>query len=228
MGTVPACLSRGRRPPPSSPPVGGLRLLVADVARGARRLSLGDRRRARRAASRRSRRRSPRSWGCRLKLSQMIQVGLPTSQFRGDAGADGGKSPGRRQIGNSRGAARSRVGRARRDHPLELPAEPDRRQGRPPPSPPAARSSSKPSEVTPLNAFLLAEVIEARRPARRPSSTSSPGSGRFVGEAIAAPPGRRHGFLHRPPPAPASGSASWPRPTVKPVAMELGGKSAET
>ena len=78
--------------------------------------------------------------GMPLKLSQMIQVGLPTSQF--------GAMPKlmeevawEEEIGNSR-VMREPVGRARRDHPLELPAEPDRAPRSPPPSPPAARSSS--------------------------------------------------------------------------------------
>ena len=64
MGTIPACTAadvdravarRARR----------LRGLVADPARGARRLPERDRRRARRAHATRSRRRSPRSWACR-------------------------------------------------------------------------------------------------------------------------------------------------------------------
>src|ERR1044072_7470809 len=46
----------------------------------------------------------------------------------------------------------------------------------------------KPSEVVPLNAFILAEVIEA---ARLPAGVFNlvPGTGPVVGEAIAGPPG---------------------------------------
>ena len=81
----------------------------------------------------------------------------------------------------------------------------------------------KPSEVTPLNAFLLAEVIEA---AGLPAGVFNlvTGTGPVVGEAIAAHPGvdmvsftgsTRAGKR-------VSELAS---ATVKPVAMELGGKS---
>ena len=81
----------------------------------------------------------------------------------------------------------------------------------------------KPSEVTPLNAFILAEVIEA---AGLPAGVFNlvTGTGPVVGEAIAAHPGvdmvsftgsTRAGKR-------VSELAS---ATVKPVAMELGGKS---
>ena len=46
----------------------------------------------------------------------------------------------------------------------------------------------KPSEVAPLNAFILAEVIDAGRAARRRASTSVSGTGPVVGEALAAHP----------------------------------------
>jgi len=81
----------------------------------------------------------------------------------------------------------------------------------------------KPSEVTPLNAFILAEVIEA---AGLPPGVFNlvTGSGPVVGEAIAAHPGVDMVSF--------TGSTRAGRrvselasATVKPVAMELGGKS---
>jgi acyl-CoA reductase-like NAD-dependent aldehyde dehydrogenase len=81
----------------------------------------------------------------------------------------------------------------------------------------------KPSEVTPLNAFLLAEVIEA---AGLPAGVFNlvTGTGPVVGEAIAAHPGVDMVSF--------TGSTRAGRrvselasATVKPVAMELGGKS---
>ena len=83
----------------------------------------------------------------------------------------------------------------------------------------------KPSEVAPLNAFILAEVIdEVGLPAGVFNLVT--GVGPVVGEAIAAAPRRRHGVASPARPAPASGSPSWPPQTVKRVALELGGKSA--
>jgi aldehyde dehydrogenase (NAD+) len=82
----------------------------------------------------------------------------------------------------------------------------------------------KPSEVTPLNAFLLAEVIEA---AGLPAGVFNlvSGTGPVVGEAIASHPGVDMVSF--------TGStragkrvSELAAATVKPVAMELGGKSA--
>ncbi len=82
----------------------------------------------------------------------------------------------------------------------------------------------KPSEVTPLNAFLLAEVIEA---AGLPAGVFNlvTGTGPVVGEAIASHPGIDMVSF--------TGStragkrvSELAAATVKPVAMELGGKSA--
>ena len=58
-------LHRRRRRPRGARRPRGLRVLVADLARGARRLPGGDLRRARRAHGGDRRRRSPRSWACR-------------------------------------------------------------------------------------------------------------------------------------------------------------------
>ena len=115
----------------------------------------------------------------------MIQVGLPTAQF--------GAMPKLMQeiaweeeIGNSR-VLREPVGVPRRDHALELPLN----QIACKVAPALAVGCTvvlKPSEVTPLNAFLLAEVIEA---AGLPAGVFNlvTGTGPVVGEAIAAHPG---------------------------------------
>ena len=54
----------------------------------------------------------------------------------------------------------------------------------------------KPSEIAPLDAYVLAEVDQRRRPSRQACSTSSPAPGPAVGEAIAAAPRHRHGVVH--------------------------------
>ena len=62
--------------------------------------------------------------------------------------------------GSRRRARRAGAGRRRRvHHAVELPAEPDRREGR---VPLAAGCTVvlKPSEVAPVNAFILAEIID--------------------------------------------------------------------
>ena len=54
----------------------------------------------------------------------------------------------------------------------------------------------KPSEVVPLNAFVLAEIIEE---VGLPAGVFNlvTGTGPVVGEAIVSHPGTRHGLLHR-------------------------------
>jgi acyl-CoA reductase-like NAD-dependent aldehyde dehydrogenase len=158
--------------------------------------------------------------GMPLKLSQMIQVGLPTSQFAAMPKLME-EVEWEEEIGNSR-VLREPVGVLGAITPWNYPLN----QIAAKVAPALAAGCTvvlKPSEVTPLNAFLLAEVIEA---AGLPAGVFNlvTGVGPVVGEAIAAHPdvdmisftgstraGRRVSEL---------ASA-----TVKPVAMELGGKS---
>ena len=123
--------------------------------------------------------------GMPLKLSQMIQVGLPTAQF--------GAMPKlmeevawEEEIGNSR-VLREAVGVVGAITPWNYPLN----QIAAKVAPALAAGCTvvlKPSEVTPLNAFLLAEVIEA---AGLPAGVFNlvTGTGPVVGEAIAAHPG---------------------------------------
>jgi acyl-CoA reductase-like NAD-dependent aldehyde dehydrogenase len=158
--------------------------------------------------------------GMPLTLSKMIQAGLPIAQF--------GAMPKlmeevrwEEEIGNSR-VLREPVGVLGAITPWNYPLN----QIACKVAPALATGCTvvlKPSEVTPLNAFLLAEVIEA---AGLPAGVFNllTGTGPVVGEAIAAHPGvdmvsftgsTRAGKR-------VSELAS---ATVKPVAMELGGKS---
>jgi acyl-CoA reductase-like NAD-dependent aldehyde dehydrogenase len=159
--------------------------------------------------------------GMPLTLSRMIQVGLPTAQF--------GATPKlmeeilwEEEIGNSR-VFREAVGVLGAITPWNYPLN----QIAAKVAPALAAGCTvvlKPSEVTPLNAFLLAEVIEA---AGLPAGVFNlvTGTGPVVGEAIAAHPGVDMVSF--------TGSTRAGRrvselaaATVKPVAMELGGKSA--
>ena len=158
--------------------------------------------------------------GMPLKLSQMIQVGLPTAQF--------GAMPGlmeeiawEEEIGNSR-VLREPVGVLGAITPWNYPLN----QIACKVAPALAVGCTvvlKPSEVTPLNAFLLAEVIAA---AGLPAGVFNlvTGTGPVVGEAIAAHPGvdmvSFTGSTRAGKRVSELASAS-----VKPVAMELGGKS---
>ncbi len=155
-----------------------------------------------------------------LTLSQMIQVGLPTSQFAAMPKLME-EVVWEEEIGNSR-VLREPVGVLGAITPWNYPLN----QIAAKVAPALAAGCTvvlKPSEVTPLNAFLLAEVIEA---AGLPAGVFNlvTGLGPVVGEAIAAHPGvdmvsftgsTRAGKR-------VSELAS---ATVKPVAMELGGKS---
>ena len=123
--------------------------------------------------------------GMPLKLSQMIQVGLPASQFAATPGLME-EVAWEEEIGNSR-VLREPVGVLGAITPWNYPLN----QIAAKVAPALAAGCTvvlKPSEVTPLNAFLLAEVIEA---AGLPAGVFNlvTGIGPVVGEAIAAHPG---------------------------------------
>jgi aldehyde dehydrogenase (NAD+) len=158
--------------------------------------------------------------GMPLKLSQIIQVGLPASQFAATPGLME-EVAWEEEIGNSR-VLREPIGVLGAITPWNYPLN----QIAAKVAPALAAGCTvvlKPSEVTPLNAFLLAEVIEA---AGLPAGVFNlvTGVGPVVGEAIAAHPGVDMVSF--------TGSTRAGRrvselasATVKPVAMELGGKS---
>ncbi|HEY2335396.1 MAG TPA: aldehyde dehydrogenase family protein [Solirubrobacterales bacterium] len=158
--------------------------------------------------------------GMPLTLSKMIQAGLPIAQF--------GAMPKlmeevrwEEEIGNSR-VLREPVGVLGAITPWNYPLN----QIACKVAPALAAGCTvvlKPSEVVPLNAFILAEVIEA---AGLPAGVFNlvTGTGPVVGEAIAGHPGIDMVSF--------TGSTRAGRrvselasATVKPVAMELGGKS---
>ncbi len=158
--------------------------------------------------------------GMPLTLSKMIQAGLPIAQF--------GAMPKlleevrwEEEIGNSR-VLREPVGVLGAITPWNYPLN----QIACKVAPALAAGCTvvlKPSEIVPLNAFILAEVIEA---AGLPAGAFNlvTGTGPVVGEAIAGHPGVDMVSF--------TGSTRAGRrvselasATVKPVAMELGGKS---
>ena len=112
---------------------------------------------------------------------------------RGDAGADGGSRLGR---GDRQLAGAARAGRrARRDHALELPAQPDRLQGRPGAR---RRLHGRPQAERGRAAQRLhpRRGDRGRRPAGRrlqPGHRHRPGGRR----GDRRPPRGRHGLLHR-------------------------------
>jgi acyl-CoA reductase-like NAD-dependent aldehyde dehydrogenase len=158
--------------------------------------------------------------GMPLKLSGIIQVGLPISQFASMPKLME-EVAWEEEIGNSR-VLREPVGVLGAITPWNYPLN----QIAAKVAPALAAGCTvvlKPSEVTPLNAFLLAEVVEA---AGLPAGVFNlvTGLGPVVGEAIAAHPGVDMVSF--------TGSTRAGRrvselaaETVKPVAMELGGKS---
>ena len=158
--------------------------------------------------------------GMPLKLSRIVQVGLPASQFAATPQLME-EVAWEEEVGNSR-VIREPVGVLGAITPWNYPLN----QIVCKVSPALAAGCPivlKPSEVTPLNAFLLAEVIEA---AGLPAGVFNlvTGVGPIVGEAIAAHPGIDMVSF--------TGSTRAGRrvselaaATVKPVAMELGGKS---
>ncbi len=158
--------------------------------------------------------------GMPLKLSQMIQAGLPIGQFAAMPRLME-EVAWEEEIGNSR-VLREPVGVLGAITPWNYPLN----QIAAKVAPALAAGCTvvlKPSEVVPLNAFILAEVIEA---AGLPAGVFNlvTGTGPVVGEAIAGHPGVDMVSF--------TGSTRAGRrvselasATVKPVAMELGGKS---
>jgi acyl-CoA reductase-like NAD-dependent aldehyde dehydrogenase len=158
--------------------------------------------------------------GMPLKLSQIIQAGLPTGQFAAMPGLME-EVVWEEEIGNSR-VLREPIGVLGAITPWNYPLN----QIAAKVAPALAAGCTivlKPSEVVPLNAFILAEVIEA---AGLPPGVFNlvTGTGPEVGEAIASHPGVDMVSF--------TGSTRAGRrvselasATVKPVAMELGGKS---
>jgi acyl-CoA reductase-like NAD-dependent aldehyde dehydrogenase len=158
--------------------------------------------------------------GMPLKLSRMIQAGLPTAQFAAMPKLME-EVVWEEEIGNSR-VLREPIGVLGAITPWNYPLN----QIAAKVAPALAAGCTvvlKPSEVVPLNAFILAEVIEA---AGLPAGVFNlvTGTGPVVGEAIAAHPGVDMVSF--------TGSTRAGRrvselasATVKPVAMELGGKS---
>jgi aldehyde dehydrogenase (NAD+) len=158
--------------------------------------------------------------GMPLKLSKIIQAGLPTGQFAAMPELME-EVAWEEEIGNSR-VLREPVGVLGAITPWNYPLN----QIAAKVAPALAAGCTvvlKPSEVVPLNAFILAEAIEA---AGLPPGVFNlvTGTGPVVGEAIAAHPGVDMISF--------TGSTRAGRrvselaaATVKPVAMELGGKS---
>ena len=158
--------------------------------------------------------------GMPLKLSRIIQVGLPASQFASMPQLME-EVAWEEEVGNSR-VLREPVGVLGAITPWNYPLN----QIAAKVAPALAAGCTvvlKPSEVTPLNAFMLAEVVEA---VGLPAGVFNlvTGVGPVVGEAIAAHPGIDMVSF--------TGSTRAGRrvselaaESVKPVAMELGGKS---
>jgi acyl-CoA reductase-like NAD-dependent aldehyde dehydrogenase len=158
--------------------------------------------------------------GMPQKLSRIVQVGLPTAQFAGTPRLME-EVAWEEEIGNSR-VLREPVGVLGAITPWNYPLN----QIACKVAPALAAGCTvvlKPSEIVPLNAFILAEVIEA---AGLPAGVFNlvTGTGPVVGEAIAGHPGVDMVSF--------TGSTRAGRrvselasATVKPVAMELGGKS---
>ncbi|HEY5942988.1 MAG TPA: aldehyde dehydrogenase family protein [Solirubrobacterales bacterium] len=158
--------------------------------------------------------------GMPLKLSRIIQVGLPAAQIA-SMPALMEEITWEEEIGSSR-VLREPVGVLGAITPWNYPLN----QIAAKVGPALAAGCTvvlKPSEVTPLNAFMLAEVIEA---AGLPAGVFNlvTGVGPVVGEAVAAHPGVDMVSF--------TGSTRAGRrvselaaESVKPVAMELGGKS---
>ena len=205
MGTVPACSSED-----ADRAVAAAREAFTAWSQTSREeragYHVGDRRRPRRA--RRRDRRDDLPGAGDAAEAEPDDPGRPADRpVRGDAEAAGGDrlGGGDRQLAGAARAGR----RGRRDHPLELPAEPDRLQGRPRPRGrlhrrPQAQRGDAAERLHPRRGD------RGRRPARPASSTSSPAPGRS--SARRSPPTPASTWSPSPaPPGPASGSASSPR-----------------
>ncbi len=205
-GEDPGLHAGGRRPRRGRRPR-GLRVVVADASREERAAYLAA------IAARLGERAEEiaatiaQELGMPLKLSQ-DHPGRPADRpVRGDAEADRG---GRLGGGDRQLAGAARAGRrARRDHPLELPAQPDRRQGR-------AGAGRRLHGGAEAERGGAAERLHprrgdrGRRPPGRASSTSSPGPGPSSARRSPATPAS----TWSPSPArpgPGGASPSWPR-----------------
>ena len=158
-----------------------------------------------------------------IGLSRMIQAGCPTMTFGSMPRAGRARSTWEEEVGNSL-IVREPAGVVGRDHAVELPAAPDRQQG----GAGAGRGLHGRAQAERGGAaqrLRAGRDLRGGRPARRASSTSSPGTGPVVGEAIVAHPETDMVSLHRLHARRAARVASWRPQTVKPVALELGGKS---
>ncbi|HEY8501334.1 MAG TPA: aldehyde dehydrogenase family protein, partial [Solirubrobacterales bacterium] len=158
--------------------------------------------------------------GMPLKLSQIIQVGLPTSQFAAMPKLME-EVAWEEEIGNSR-VLREPVGVLGAITPWNYPLN----QIAAKVAPALAAGCTvvlKPSEVTPLNAFLLAEVaMAAGLPAGVLNIVTGTGAG--VGEALVRHPGvDMVSFTGSTPVGRKIGAVC--AETVKRVSLELGGKS---
>ncbi|GAC1323144.1 MAG: aldehyde dehydrogenase family protein [Thermoleophilaceae bacterium] len=162
-----------------------------------------------------------REVGMPVGLSQMIQAGLPTMSF-GSMPLVIEENVWEEEVGNSL-LVREPVGVVGAITPWNYPLH----QIAAKVAPALAAGCTvvvKPSEVTPLNAFVLAEVVEA---AGLPAGVFNlvTGSGSVVGEAITAHPGiDMVSFTGSTRAGKRVGEVA--AQTVKRVALELGGKSA--
>ncbi len=162
-----------------------------------------------------------REIGMPLKLTRMIQVGLPLITFRSTADL-ASTFPFEREIGNSRILLEAVRG-GRRCDALELSAPSDRRQGRPRPAGRLHRGGEA-RRLAPINALLLAEIVEA---AGLPPGVFNvvTGKGAVIGQHLATHPDvdmlSFTGSTHT-----GAALARDAAAQIKRVSLELGGKSA--
>ena len=224
IGRIPAGHAGGRRPRRGGRPRG-----VPRPGRRRRRASapsccaaiadgLAERGRRARRAHRHRAGHAGRRWRGRSRS------GCPSLTFALDAGAASRSSPwrgGDRQLARRARAGRRRRLRSRRGT-TRCTRSPPRSRRRWPPAAPSCSSRARSPRSTPS---CWPRSCEAVGPAARrvqPRHRHRAGGGRGARGA----PRRRHGLASPARPAPAGASASWRPQTVKPVALELGGKSA--